>query len=275
MQPRFFKSNIESHVLYIKVDQEDGMYTVRLGSSELQDCASVNVYADDPYADLQGFLYDRLCSSNIPLSKANNGTVKMVLSLLKVTLDVFPYITHFRLMDMSMVDCESLKKSVLLSDMYFFLHGMTWYEKRFHATPTFKYNALKEAFHHRPSLPFEVVWSYMPKDMGDKIEIKKLYNMSSSWHEFFQKWHAIHGCVPFMHTYRVQGSTLMGRIHPPTKTLHGTTWIIQAKTLDFDDTKDVELGGSRVPKIQWSTGTRPMIRLFGGGEMYFGNHDHL
>lgn len=275
--PRFFKATINPYDFYIKVDEENEIFTVRLGSSELQDCASVLVYKDDPFADLQGILYDRLCASNVPLLKHNNGTIKMVLSLLKVTLDVFPHITHFRLTDMSMVDCESIQKSILLSDMYFFLHGMTWYENRFHASPTFhyEYEQLKRAFIQRPALPFDVVWRFMPSDMKGKKKIEKMYKNSASWHEFFRDWHSVHGCIPFMYTYKVQGPTLMGRIYPYMKTLHGSTWIIDVKDIDVGTINVVNIDGSKIPKIQWETGIRPIIRLFGGLGTYLGDDQEL
>lgn len=262
---------MDPYIFYVNVDRQQSTYILRLGSSELHDCVSVHVFPKRPYADLHGIMYNELCASNIPLKKEDRGTVKMVWSMMKATLYLFPYVTHFHLTDMSTVECKELGRNVILADMYFYLHGKTWYEATFHAHPShIEYQNLRHAFQQKPSLSFQIVWSYMPRDLANKKRIHSIYKMSKDWHDFFRQWHAIDGCVPFLYIHSSTGNTLMRDIYSRIRSLHGTEWTIEASRVDLESVKVHKVTAAMIPKIAWSTKTQEVKRLF-GGEMYLGN----
>lgn len=273
MKPsNIFEVKIKPYRFFVKIDRVDNMNVLHLGSSKLPQCVSIIVFDNEPIADLHGVLYDKLCSSNIPLSKKDNGTVKMVNAIIAIARNQFPYVTKFKLTDMSKVDCNELRTRVWLADMYFYRYGKTWYEDRFGAYPDVlaeRYKRLKTAFAQKPSLPFALIWSFMPSDMKGHDDIRTLYEHSDTWHTFFEGWFERDGCIPFMYIHK-KNDTIMRNIFPEMKTLQGTDWIIDATSL-FDPSHLKFKPATYVPKIKWITEEPPppVLRLF-GGEMYLG-----
>lgn len=257
-----YEVKLDPFVFHVKVEKDDDVYILRLGSSAFPDCASVHVFdRHKPIAELHGLLFNELCSSNAPLNKNDKGTQKLVKAIIAVTAHVFPHTTHFMLTDKSSVDCNELSKSVKLTDMYFCVYGKTWYEANFQAYPTFptKYDQLKQALSQKPQLPFSSIWKKMPKDMKNRKHVQDIYKQSETWHDFFHEWYQMDGCIPFMYLPDV-----LGMITPVMKTLHGTDWVIALSSIDVHNVKIKELKTKQIPKIEWGTEPKPLRRFFGG-----------
>lgn len=266
-----YEAIVEPFTLYVKIDKDDDVNIIRLGSSAFPDCASVHVYGHKkPVAELHGLIFNELCSSNIPLNKENKGAVKMVKAVIASTLKTFPHVTHFQLTDNSTIEYKPIDKYARLADMYFLLHGETWYEAKFGAYPIFftMYERMKTAFGKKPSLPFGDVWKYMPKEMRDKVRIKAIYTQSANWHEFFQQWWEVAGCTPFLYIYSDDGNTLIHDIFPEMKTLYGSDWMIDVKDVDLSMVILKQLDDDKIPRIAWSRDKRPIHRMFGGMHLF-------
>lgn len=271
----FYEVTVSPYVFYVKVEREDDMYILRLGSSEFSDCGSVQVYENDSVAELHGLMYNELCSTNTRMSREDRGSQKMVHALIKVTRQLFPFVAQFQLTDASVIDCNFIPKSVYLQDMYFYRYGCTWYEKYFGAKielPT--YDELKRAFLQKPAhLDFDAtVWKYMPPDTFDRQKVYDIFVRSNTWHEFFQKWWEVDGCTPFMYIHSERRS-IMNQIFSKVKTLYGTKWIIDMDVATPDYEIQVKKVG-RVPKIAWENqSTTTKVRRIFGGEMYIADWD--
>lgn len=267
----YYKVSITPYIFFVQVKLEDDMYVIRLGTHELPDCGSVQVYEHHQIAELHGIVYNELCATNVPLQRSDQGTQKMIHALIAFTYRIFPCITHIQLTDTSLIDCQALSKSVYLQDMFFYKYGMTWYEKHFGAQSDMAmYPELKLAFLKKPSLPFQTIWKYMPPNKKNKKQVQNIYKHSQTWHEFFLRWWDVDGCLPFMYIHQDHRSMLHD-IYPFTrKTLYGTTWLIYNKTYTSPFNIDIEKI-ERPLGMQWGTKKKePVRRLFSGGVMYMG-----
>lgn len=271
----YYKVKIHPYVFYVKVYDDDDRNILQLGSSSLRDCVSIHIFDGDNYGDLEGLLYDQLCASNIPLKKDDQGTLKMVRAIIHVAKALYPTTYEYQLTDTSSIECKPIHKHVRLADMYFFVHGQTWYEAKFGAKAKFPdYDIIKLRFQQRPSMAFEKIWKYMPKEMDyEKDRIAGLYASSNTWHEFFHAWYDTDKCLPFFYLCSSE-STIMQTI-AKRKTLYGTDWVIDMRDVPTDDVSVTKIRASAMPKIEWAP-PKPRnidIRLFGGKPMLVGLDD--
>lgn len=197
----------------------------------------------------------------------------MVQAILHVAKIAFPFILEYQLMDTSSIICDPIKKMVRLADMYFFVYGMTWYEAKFGAKPLFmNYDRVKSRFLQKPSLPFDRIWKYMPKEMQhDKPRIQQMYSSSPTWHAFFHAWYMTDSCLPFYYLCSHE-STIMKDISTFRETLYGTDWMIEISQVQTDKVRVSKTSIQEMPKIEWykPKARRTDFRLFGGKQMLIG-----
>lgn len=268
---QFYKVKSHNLVFYAKVEHipRDKRTIIQFGSAKFKDCLSIHIFGQSKIAELHGLIYNRLCAINMPLPK-NEGTIRMVKAAMVFALQLSPHITKFELTDISQVDCG--KHKIALADLYFITHGMTWYENRFGAQPSFtKYEYLKLIFQSKPKLDFDDLWEQYLKDGARLYKKSKeyyhnMYDQSSSWFYFLQKWFTEEGCRPFLYLADIPIG-IIAVVNDEIQSLYGKVWEITKSTVfaEYDPIQVHTIPVKKFPNIEWRD--TPSPKRSRGGRM--------
>lgn len=137
--PQYYKIISKPYTFYAYVSQHDDSDEIFISIGGKRRCISIVVYTQTKEAVLQTLEFHESCDTNQKL-KRGTGTVHMFKSSIMLLKQLFPYLKKVSFTDSSMITCMREVK-VDLQSYYIALHGKTWYEKQFDATPTEEFNA--------------------------------------------------------------------------------------------------------------------------------------
>jgi hypothetical protein len=132
----YYEIKSKPYTFYANVSSSNNDIFVHVGGK--QRCIIMIIYGDTNEAVLQLLQHHESCTAGSQLLKKGTGTVRMVECVIRFIRDVFPKVKKIVFSDNSSIICPKGKK-VDLQTLYLALHGMTWYEKKFHAIPEKEY----------------------------------------------------------------------------------------------------------------------------------------
>ena len=187
----------------MKYDERIISHTYNIGG-DYEPCVTVSYkYSDNVpiSASLPHLLYEPECSIGFSLEKGQ-GTENMIKSILRHAFKKVPNISTFSFDDMSHIDCNEKdisksppRKAIKPLNLAYFsiiYHGMTWYERVFHAEMKDKnsYRLYKERLSFlgdpaaKPSFHAFLEIAQPPKEQIEYLEA--LYIPTKTYREFFQ-----------------------------------------------------------------------------------------
>lgn len=139
----------------------------------------------------------------------------------------FPWIKWITYKDNSVIHHET--QPIAFANFHFLIHGKTWFEKWFHATP-YEYRKYKAYQRHHMSQkpePFFYLWNGGILDTHLEYKsIHDIYNACTSQQAFFKRLYEVYGYTPFIELSR---SDYLLSI----KSLYRTQWYIDLHKLAF------------------------------------------
>lgn len=190
------RSENQSYVLTVRQSQDSiflyigGHHTYCLECQLFTQDSSMKRYFDTSIGDLSHVYYNEACAINSKFKRGDdtNRILKLIISYVSQN---YSYIRGLSFMDERYRDCDT-GGTVDLANMYYCLHGKTWYMSKLDAT--FLHEKDKLAFEKahadfttlKTTLPWNIVNEYITTRLPmDESKLQTLYETTSTWQEFF------------------------------------------------------------------------------------------
>jgi hypothetical protein len=225
----YYQWKSPNYVFYASVScEEKKRWTIHIGSVKRPACITIQVYKKDPEALLQNLSFDSMCASNKPMPRGI-GTREMLSSALYFLQTNFKWVKRLAFTDYSRFHCDSI--SIPLSELSFFVHQKTWYERYFDAVPmqTSSYTALRNTYAQTEwnATQWPLLWNkYFRRFELPETDVQVLFQSHPKATDFFAKIYKDYGCRPFVGAFASNGHSFFKVLQTELSRLEGTEWWI-------------------------------------------------